>query len=268
MSWWGCFGRTCRWSAWFGRPTRSRPTSTAVADGGFDADGLGRDFAAGYTIVLESVQRYVRALAALLHSIEVELELRGSGERLHHPARISRLRLPLRRSRRADPADPRIEDLAHLRRRRRRAAPDEPSRSRRRVVAPASHRCASGNRRPALPAARAGARGRGDLGRIGSPDARSASAHAADARHPRAECTELLRRPRSHPIAPAIPRRSRGQSRCECPRARHRRRSRRAEHHRCWVLVRWKTTSSSVGRARLSGRRCPMPSRSTVRVAW
>ncbi len=42
-------------------------------DGGFDADGLGRDFAAGYTIVLESVQRYVRALAALLHSLEVDL---------------------------------------------------------------------------------------------------------------------------------------------------------------------------------------------------
>ena len=34
---------------------------------------VGKDFADGYTIVLESVQRYVRALAALLHSIEVEL---------------------------------------------------------------------------------------------------------------------------------------------------------------------------------------------------
>jgi bifunctional lysine-specific demethylase and histidyl-hydroxylase NO66 len=42
-------------------------------DGGFDADGLGRDFADGYTIVLESVQRYVHALATLLHSLEVEL---------------------------------------------------------------------------------------------------------------------------------------------------------------------------------------------------
>jgi ribosomal protein L16 Arg81 hydroxylase len=42
-------------------------------DGGFDVDAVGSDFAAGYTIVLESVQRYVRALAALLHSIEVEL---------------------------------------------------------------------------------------------------------------------------------------------------------------------------------------------------
>jgi lysine-specific demethylase/histidyl-hydroxylase NO66 len=43
------------------------------ADGAFDADGVGRDFASGYTIVLESVQRYVRELAALLHSIEIEL---------------------------------------------------------------------------------------------------------------------------------------------------------------------------------------------------
>jgi bifunctional lysine-specific demethylase and histidyl-hydroxylase NO66 len=44
-----------------------------LAGGGFDADGIGKDFAAGYTIVLESVHRYVRALASLLQSIEVEL---------------------------------------------------------------------------------------------------------------------------------------------------------------------------------------------------
>jgi len=43
------------------------------ADGSFDAEGVGRDFAGGYTIVLESVHRYVRPLAALLHSIEIEL---------------------------------------------------------------------------------------------------------------------------------------------------------------------------------------------------
>ncbi|BBX44480.1 hypothetical protein GCM10009641_54600 [Mycobacterium cookii] len=42
-------------------------------DGTFDAERVGKDFADGYTIVLESVQRYVRALAALLHSLEVEL---------------------------------------------------------------------------------------------------------------------------------------------------------------------------------------------------
>lgn len=41
--------------------------------GGFDAAGIGKDFADGYTIVLESVHRYVRALSSLLHSIEVEL---------------------------------------------------------------------------------------------------------------------------------------------------------------------------------------------------
>lgn len=43
------------------------------ADGGFDAAGVGRDFADGYTIVLESIHRYVRAVALLLQSIEVEL---------------------------------------------------------------------------------------------------------------------------------------------------------------------------------------------------
>jgi len=43
------------------------------ADGGFDAAAIGKDFADGYTIVLDSIQRYVRAIASLLHSIEVEL---------------------------------------------------------------------------------------------------------------------------------------------------------------------------------------------------
>src|SRR5271156_266915 len=44
-----------------------------LAGGGFDAAAIGKDFADGYTIVLESVERYVRPLALLLHSIEVEL---------------------------------------------------------------------------------------------------------------------------------------------------------------------------------------------------
>jgi lysine-specific demethylase/histidyl-hydroxylase NO66 len=44
-----------------------------LTDGGFDAAAIGRDFAAGYTIVLDSVQRYARAIAALSHSVEVEL---------------------------------------------------------------------------------------------------------------------------------------------------------------------------------------------------
>jgi len=44
------------------------------ADGSFDVAAIGRDFADGYTIVLESVQRYVRPIAALAHSIDVELD--------------------------------------------------------------------------------------------------------------------------------------------------------------------------------------------------
>jgi bifunctional lysine-specific demethylase and histidyl-hydroxylase NO66 len=44
-----------------------------LADGGFDVAAIGQDFADGYTIVLDSVQRYARAIAALSHSIEVEL---------------------------------------------------------------------------------------------------------------------------------------------------------------------------------------------------
>ncbi len=44
-----------------------------LAGGGFDAAAIGKDFADGYTIVLESVERYVRTVASLSHSIEVEL---------------------------------------------------------------------------------------------------------------------------------------------------------------------------------------------------
>ncbi|MDT5209132.1 MAG: bifunctional lysine-specific demethylase and histidyl-hydroxylase [Mycobacterium sp.] len=44
-----------------------------LADGGFDAAAIGQDFADGYTIVLESVQRYAPAIAALSHSIEADL---------------------------------------------------------------------------------------------------------------------------------------------------------------------------------------------------
>ena len=43
------------------------------SDGGLDVAGIGRDFADGYTIVLESIHRYVRAIASLLHAIEVDL---------------------------------------------------------------------------------------------------------------------------------------------------------------------------------------------------
>jgi bifunctional lysine-specific demethylase and histidyl-hydroxylase NO66 len=44
-----------------------------LADGSFDVAAIGQDFADGYSIVLESVQRYVRPLAELSQSIDVEL---------------------------------------------------------------------------------------------------------------------------------------------------------------------------------------------------
>ncbi len=44
-----------------------------LTDGGFDVAAIGQDFADGFTIVLESVQRYVRSIASLAHSIDVEL---------------------------------------------------------------------------------------------------------------------------------------------------------------------------------------------------
>jgi lysine-specific demethylase/histidyl-hydroxylase NO66 len=44
-----------------------------LADGSFDVAAVGRDFADGFTIVLDSVHRFARAIAALSHSIEVEL---------------------------------------------------------------------------------------------------------------------------------------------------------------------------------------------------
>jgi ribosomal protein L16 Arg81 hydroxylase len=44
-----------------------------LPDGTLDVAAIGQDFADGYTIVLESVQRYVRPLAELAQSIDVEL---------------------------------------------------------------------------------------------------------------------------------------------------------------------------------------------------
>jgi lysine-specific demethylase/histidyl-hydroxylase NO66 len=52
---------------------RKDPYVYRLADGGLDVAGVGRDFADGYTIVLDSIGRYVRAIASLSHSIEVEL---------------------------------------------------------------------------------------------------------------------------------------------------------------------------------------------------
>jgi bifunctional lysine-specific demethylase and histidyl-hydroxylase NO66 len=52
---------------------KKEPYHYRRSDGGLDVAGIGHDFADGYTIVLESIHRYVRAVASLLHAIEVEL---------------------------------------------------------------------------------------------------------------------------------------------------------------------------------------------------
>jgi bifunctional lysine-specific demethylase and histidyl-hydroxylase NO66 len=52
---------------------KKEPYQYRRSDGGLDVAGIGRDFADGYTIVLESIHRYVRAIASLSHAIEVEL---------------------------------------------------------------------------------------------------------------------------------------------------------------------------------------------------
>ena len=44
-----------------------------LADGSFDVAGVRSDFADGYTIVLDSIERFMRPIASLSHSIEVEL---------------------------------------------------------------------------------------------------------------------------------------------------------------------------------------------------
>jgi lysine-specific demethylase/histidyl-hydroxylase NO66 len=52
---------------------KKEPYHYRRSDGGLDVAEIGHDFADGYTIVLESIHRYVRAIASLLHAIEVEL---------------------------------------------------------------------------------------------------------------------------------------------------------------------------------------------------
>jgi bifunctional lysine-specific demethylase and histidyl-hydroxylase NO66 len=52
---------------------RKEPYHYRRSDGSLDVPAIGHDFADGYTIVLESIHRYVRAIASLLHAIEVEL---------------------------------------------------------------------------------------------------------------------------------------------------------------------------------------------------
>ena len=53
--------------------TKSGPDSYRLVDGSLDLVRIRNDFADGYTIVLDGVERYVRAIASLAHSIEVEL---------------------------------------------------------------------------------------------------------------------------------------------------------------------------------------------------
>jgi lysine-specific demethylase/histidyl-hydroxylase NO66 len=52
---------------------KKEPYHYRRSDGSLDVAEIGHDFADGYTIVLESIHRYVRAIASLLHAIEVEL---------------------------------------------------------------------------------------------------------------------------------------------------------------------------------------------------
>jgi hypothetical protein len=49
------------------------PDSYRLADGSLDIVGIRNDFADGYTIVVDGVERYVRPIASLSRSIEVEL---------------------------------------------------------------------------------------------------------------------------------------------------------------------------------------------------
>jgi hypothetical protein len=49
------------------------PDSYRLADGSLDLVRIRNDFADGYTIVVDGVERYVRTIASLSHSIEVEL---------------------------------------------------------------------------------------------------------------------------------------------------------------------------------------------------
>jgi bifunctional lysine-specific demethylase and histidyl-hydroxylase NO66 len=49
------------------------PAAYRLADGSLDLARVRNDFADGYTIVLDNVERYVRTIGSLSHSIEVEL---------------------------------------------------------------------------------------------------------------------------------------------------------------------------------------------------
>jgi lysine-specific demethylase/histidyl-hydroxylase NO66 len=62
------------WAMRLVRPGEKRHADTyRRADGSLDLVRVRNDFADGYTIVLDGVEQYVRAIASLTHSIEVEL---------------------------------------------------------------------------------------------------------------------------------------------------------------------------------------------------
>ncbi|KAA8960761.1 cupin domain-containing protein [Mycobacterium sp.] len=62
------------WAMRLVRPGEKRHADTyRRADGSLDLVRVHDDFAGGYTIVLDGVEQYVRAIASLTHSIEVEL---------------------------------------------------------------------------------------------------------------------------------------------------------------------------------------------------
>ncbi len=56
-----------------GKDKKSGSESYRLADGSLDLVGIRSDFADGFTIVVDGVERYVRAIASLTHSIEAEL---------------------------------------------------------------------------------------------------------------------------------------------------------------------------------------------------
>ncbi len=49
------------------------PDTYRLADGSLNLDGVRNDFAAGYTIVLDGVEQYVRSVGTLARALEVEL---------------------------------------------------------------------------------------------------------------------------------------------------------------------------------------------------
>jgi hypothetical protein len=56
-----------------GKDKKSGSESYRLGDGTLDLVGIRNDFAAGFTIVIDGVERYVRAIASLTQSIEAEL---------------------------------------------------------------------------------------------------------------------------------------------------------------------------------------------------